>query len=144
MDRNELAEIMEDQYVIEQEVTENVNEQENEASEEEVQEEVSEEEESEDDEVFVPNETEPVREGEETAGVRRSTRAGNVPTRLGTFIQHMHTVENEENTEEYNENTAQVIAHIMCQYSSTNWRRMSKKKLYQLVQTYTLKKGIQK
>ena len=92
----------------------------------------------------MPNETEPEGESVETVGVRRSTRAGNVPTILGTFIQHVHTVENADNTEEYNENTAQVIAHIMCHYSITNWRRMSKKKLYQLVQTYTLQKEIKR
>ena len=81
-------------------------------------------------------------ENEETTGVRRSTRAGNAPTRLGTFIQHVHTVEDADNTEVYTEITTQVIARIMCHYATPNWKRMSKKKFYQLVQTYTLKKGI--
>ena len=81
-------------------------------------------------------------ENEETTGMHRSTRAGNAPKRLGTFIKHVHTVENANNTEVYTKITAQVIAHIMCHYATPNWKRMSGKKFYQLVQTYTLKKGI--
>ena len=108
MDRNELADIMEDQYVVEQEVRENIikQEQQEDDLEQEELEEVSNGEVSENEEDFVPNEPEPAVESEETTGVRRSNRAGNVPTRLGTFIQHVHTVENTDNTDEYTDSTA--------------------------------------
>ena len=83
-------------------------------------------------------------ENEDTTGVRRSNRFGSVPSRLGTFIEHIHTAENAENTEDYNENTAQVIAYMMCHYESPNCRRISEKKFYQLVQTHISLKGIKK
>ena len=155
MDKNEYADIMEDQYVIEQESIENEdnNDQENEdLNPEEVDEQAEEEVNSEDpqtenEEEWVANEPNEQQTGEEdavSAGVRRSTRAGNVPTRLGTFIQHVHVNETVINTEQYCEDTVQTIAQILYHYTASNNRKMSKTKCQQFAQTYTLQKGIKK
>ena len=57
----------------------------------------------------------------------------------------MHTrKEDADNTEEYTVESAKIIAHIMCHYANSNEKIMSKKKFYQLVQTYSLRKGIMK
>ena len=60
------------------------------------------------------------------------------------MYQHLHTKKDADNTEEYSVESAKVIAHIMCNYASMNSGRMSKKKFYQLVHTYSLQKGIKK
>ena len=76
--------------------------------------------------------------------MHRSKGQGYVPTRLGTMYQHLYTRKDAENTEEYSIEIAKVIANIMCNYTNSNKKRMSKKKFYQLVHTYSLQKGIKK
>jgi len=79
-----------------------------------------------------------------SAGVCRSTREVNVPTRYGTMYQHLHSKTENERCDEYISEMAIILAHIMCQYDATNTRRMSKKKFYRFVQTYTLNRGIKR
>ena len=155
MDENEVADIMEEQYVIQLKENEdqnvNNNTEDDLIDQQEDNEPVEEEEigrdtteEGDADSITAEQEQEHEHDDEEIAGVRRSQRVGNVPTRLGTYYQHLHNEVNEKNTEEYNDMTAKVIAQIMCHYSPSNTKKMSKKTFYQLVQTYTLKKGIKK
>ena len=63
--------------------------------------------------------------------------------RFGNFRQHLYATKHNY-TEEYGNVTAHIIAHVMCHYTSTNHKTMSKKKFYQLAQTFSLNKGIKK
>ena len=158
MDENELADILDDQYNIasdNEEETEIVNENapvEQEIAEEEeiendnnenvelpIEEEIAEE----DDEDYEP-ENNDVNNEEANPVLRRSTRRRDVPTRTGTFYSHLHNASNKR--EEYSKGNAKIIAYVMSHYSiiGKGNKAMSKKKFYQLVQTYTLKKGILK
>jgi len=165
MDENELADILDDQYVINNDNEENgqqnkeLNEGENNATEDKGEDEDKDKDENSEEyneyEDDVPiqdmNESEDKEKAEDesinkdtntnSAGVRKSTRQGNVPTRYGTMYQHLHST---NDTEEYSRESAVKLAHIMSQYAETNTRRMSKKKFYNFVQTYTLNKGRKK
>jgi hypothetical protein len=76
--------------------------------------------------------------------VRQTTRVAQVPTRFGEFRQHLHAARDDKNTEEYSIEHAHTIAHIMCHYNNPSCKMMSKKKFYQLVQRYSVQKGIKK
>ena len=161
LDNNELLDILQEQYIIENEEDEPVEAEDNE---EEVDtEEGSETENEEQDEEYLPNDNENDNAEEiinnvdkedieqrnenadaEIAGVRRSTREIKVPTRLGTLYQHLHREKEVEEVDEYSEETAQVLAQIMSHFTATNGKHISKKKFYQFVHTYTLNKGIKK
>ena len=64
---------------------------------------------------------------------------------FGDFRQHLH-ISNEDNyTEEYSLETVHIIAYIICQFNNkTSKGIMSKKRFYQLAQTYILNNGIKK
>ena len=164
MDENELADILNEQYVIDNGNEENVQQEEEETNNDDNQvnidndtEEIIEEEENEDNEYVPPhaddktenesnvsNENPKERTDANSAGVRRTTRQINVPTRYGTLYQHLHSKTEAEECKENSNSTAVILAHIMSKYAMTNTRRMSKKKFYQFVQTYTLNKGIKR
>ena len=168
MGENELADILDDQYIVDNENEDNAEHQEEEAKNEvnveqdedeaiDGEDVEQEEEENEDDEYVPPqsddedvngsnatNVNDNGNNNEDCAGVRRSTRPVNSPTRYGTLYQHLQSKEEADNCEEYSKETAVILAHIISQYATMNTRRMSKKKLYQFAQTYTLNKGIKK
>ena len=76
--------------------------------------------------------------------MRQSTTRGNVPTILGTILQHLHNQRDADNTEDYSVDTAKLIAHILCHYASANRSIMNKKQFCQFVLTYSLNKSIKK
>ena len=147
MDENELADILDQQYVID-------NESEDEQNEDNIihEQEQNNNYEEENEEEYIPNQDDEEEEKDNSgdnvttnnAGVRRTTRQVNVPTRYGTLYQHLHSKMEKERCDEYSSDTAVILAHIMCQYDESNTRKMSKKKFYQFVQTYTLNKGIKR
>ena len=150
MDNNELADVLEEQYVLEED--EDLDEEDEDLEDEDIEEEnedipVHEALEDDQDNVVVEDVTDEEEAQDdpdiEIPGVRKSARVSNVPTRLGDFRQHLHATE-DTYTEEYGNETAHIIAHVMCHYTSTNYRAMSKKKFYQLAQTYSFKKGSKK
>ena len=159
MDDNELGDILEEQYIVQKVAEENEHEenehepreveheeeiQQQEDAQDEDQEDIIEEEGEDNDEDY--QEDTPEGEHQENAipGPRRSGRRGEVPTRFGTYHVHLHNVKNQQ--EDYSIESAQILAHVMCHYNNMGRGKntMSKKKFYQLVQTYTLKRGIKK
>ena len=149
IDENELADILEDQYKItsdneqEEEMAEENEIEDNEDHEElEVEEEIPEEDETKDEE-YEPGNNNADNEATNPEP-RRSTRRREVPIRTGIFYSHLHDLSNKK--QEYSEESARILAYVMCHYSiiGKGNKAMSKKKFYQLVQTYTLNKGIKK
>ena len=65
-----------------------------------------------------------------------------MPTQFGTYHSHLYNVEDEQ--KDCSIKSAQLLAHVMCQYDSMSKGKnsMSKKKLYQLAHTCSLKREI--
>ena len=150
MDENELGDILEQQYVIQEEDEENDKENVVEVHANEIVEENNEEivnedednmfEESDDeieDETYTEQRTE---ESTESTGVRRTRREIRIPDRLGNYRVHLHNKKGMSNSADSQET---IIALILCHMCERN-RMISKKKFYQMVQTYGLKAGLKK
>ena len=148
MDKNELGDILDQQYIESaEEVVE--DEQEIEESDEEVVEdeqeieesdEINQEENNNNDVNDSEIEDKEYTEDTETTGVRRTKREIRLPERFGDYRVHLHSkqeINRSTNSEEA------VLALIMCHWSERN-RMISKKKFYQMIQTYSLKKGLEK
>ena len=73
-----------------------------------------------------------------------TARVSQVPTRLGNFGQRQHTTKEAIGTEEYGTETVNIIAHIIYHYSNPYCKMMRKGVFYQLVQIYSIQKGIKK
>ena len=58
----------------------------------------------------------------------------------------MYLYNSSNKAQEYSAESAKILAYVMCHYSiiGKGNKSMSKKKFYQLLQTYTLNKGIKK
>ena len=80
-------------------------------------------------------------EVQENIETRRSSRVSEVPTRFGDYRVHLHSKRKPD--VEYDEDEKQVLALIMCHFNQCS-KMMSKKKFYQMVQTYSLKQGMKK
>ena len=146
MDENELGDILEQQYVVQNEEEEpNIDEEEDSDEESDDDEELygdmpplarrsedpesdSEDEDAEEDKVV----------NQETAGVRRTTREIKVPERLGNYRVHLHSEKTQQIPENSNET---VLATIMCHLSERT-KMISKTKCYQMIHTYSLNKGL--
>ena len=146
MDDNELGDILEQQYVLNnQEETEEGNIEEGEIEEDQIEEDEIEEDnideeydDDEDEEEYIDENTEnePRIDGiQETTGVRRTAREIKVPERLGDYRVHLHSEKKQPTPNET------VLATIMCHLIGRT-KMISKNKFYQMIHTYSLNKGM--